>query len=146
MIGVFRYIHPHLKLLKVMKKEQLDKFASRFSVPAFWAFLKRNARNLGLKVAYAALLMFYAYNRKETPKWARRIVLGTLGYLLTPLDALPDITPFVGYTDDLGILSFGLVTIAAYVNDEVKGLARERLRSWFGSIDEKELAVVDERL
>ena len=129
-----------------MKKEQLDKFASRFSIPAFWSFLKDNARRLGLKVAYAALLMFYAYNRKETPRWARRIVLGTLGYLLTPLDALPDITPFVGYTDDLGILSFGLVTIAAYVNEEVKGLARERLKSWFGKIDEAALAVVDDNL
>jgi uncharacterized membrane protein YkvA (DUF1232 family) len=129
-----------------MDKKHLDTYAKRFSVPAFWAFLSRNARRLGLKVAYAALLMFYAYNRKETPRWARRIVLGSLGYLLTPLDALPDLTPFVGYTDDLGILSFGLVTIAAYVNEEVKKQARGRLRSWFGSYDEGELAVVDNRL
>ncbi len=130
----------------MMKKEHLDKFAKRFSVPAFWAFLRRNARLVGIKVAYAALLMFYAYNRKETPRWARRIVLGTLGYLLTPLDALPDLTPFVGYTDDLGILSFGLVTIAAYVNAEVKSKARHRLSDWFGKIDEEELAAVDNRL
>jgi uncharacterized membrane protein YkvA (DUF1232 family) len=63
-----------------------------------------------------------------------------------PFDALPDLTPIIGYTDDLGVLSFGLVTIAAYVNDEVRIKARLKLRDWFGEINAEELSEVDEQL
>ena len=95
---------------------------------------------------YAALLLYYAFTRKETPRWAKNIILGVLGYFLTPFDALPDLSPIVGYTDDLGVLIFGMVAIATYINDEVKEKARKKLHQWFGEYDEGELADVDEKL
>ena len=67
-------------------------------------------------------------------------------YFIAPIDALPDLTPIVGYTDDLGVLSFGLVTIACYVNKEVKEKARGKLKDWFGEYDEAELTAVDDSL
>ena len=94
------------------------------------------AKKAGTKVIYSVLLMWYAFQRRETPAWAKRIILGVLGYFLTPIDMIPDITPIVGYTDDLGLLGLGLVAIAAYVNDEVKQEARTKLKSWFKSYDE----------
>ena len=66
----------------------------------------------------------YAFKRKETPAWAKRIITGILAYFIAPLDAIPDLTPFLGFTDDVGLLGFGLVTIAAYINDEVKSKSR----------------------
>ena len=92
------------------------------------------------------MLLFYAYRRKETPTWAKSIVLGTLGYLIAPFDALPDLTPIIGYTDDLGVLSFGLVTIACYINDNVRAKAREQLVKWFKDYQEEDLKEVDARL
>lgn len=73
-------------------------------------------------------------------------MLGTLGYFLSPIDAVPDLTPIIGYTDDLGVLAFGLVTIAAYVNQEVKQKSKDQLHRWFGNYDEDELAEVDAKL
>ena len=90
--------------------------------------------------------MFYAFRRKETPGWAKNVILGAIGYFLSPFDGIPDLTPFLGYTDDLGVLSFGLVLIAGYINDEVRGQAKECLKKWFGEIDEEELKTVDEQL
>jgi len=55
--------------------------------------------------------------------------VGALGYLLTPIDTIPDLTPFLGYTDDLGILSYALVMIAAYINDEVRQKAQRKLNA-----------------
>ncbi len=127
-------------------KEKISKYAKLFTEARFWHKLKHFARQAGLQVVYAALLMFYAYRRKETPSWAKNIILGTLGYLLAPIDAIPDLSPIIGYTDDLGVLSFGLVTIAAYVNDEVKARARKQLGTWFGHFDESELREVDDKL
>ena len=99
-----------------------------------------------MKTVYSALLLFYAYRRKETPTWAKSIVLGTLGYLISPFDALPDLTPIIGYTDDIGVLSFGLVTIACYINEGVRTNARKQLGKWFKDFQEEDLLEVDAKL
>ncbi len=127
-------------------KEKTDKFRRYFSESNFWDKLSRFAKAAGVRTVYTALLLYYAYQRKDTPSWAKRIVLGTLGYLVFPFDSLPDLTPFFGFTDDIGVLSFGLVTIAAYVNDEVRANARGRLGKWFSTIDEADIEAVEEKL
>ena len=127
-------------------KEQLNKYRAYFSDEEFWNKLRRQARQAGIKIVYTALLLFYAYQRKETPTWAKSIVIGVLGYFLAPIDFIPDLTPIIGYTDDLGVLGFGLVTIAAYINKDVKAKAREQLQRWFGKYDEEELEEVDKQL
>jgi uncharacterized membrane protein YkvA (DUF1232 family) len=131
---------------KAMKKNIFKKYAGKFSENKFWQKLNRYARQAGTKAVYIALLLFYAYDRKDTPSWAKRIVLGSLGYLISPIDALPDLTPILGYTDDLGVLSFGLVTIAAYINQDVKNNARKKLQKWFGFYDSEDLAEIDDKL
>jgi uncharacterized membrane protein YkvA (DUF1232 family) len=127
-------------------RHKIEKYAKYFSEGKFWSRLGDFAKRSGIKLVYTALLLFHAYQRKETPAWAKRIVLGALGYLLLPIDLLPDLTPFLGLTDDIGILSFGLVTISAFVNEEVRDKARGQLSKWFDEIDPKELDEVDKQL
>ncbi len=127
-------------------KKTIKKYQRYFSDERFWAKLKSQARNAGVKIVYSALLLFYAYRRKETPFYARSIILGVLGYFLAPIDLIPDLTPILGYTDDLGVLAFGLVTIAAYINQDVRQKARGRLHQWFGDYNEAELKEVDDQL
>lgn len=127
-------------------KNPFLKYAGIFTENRLLNKIKNNARQAGLKAIYSVLLLFYAYRRKETPLWARRIIIGVLGYFISPFDALPDLTPIIGYTDDIGVLSFGLVTIACFVNDEVRIKARKRLKDWFGEVQLEELAEVDKQL
>ena len=122
------------------------KYADFFSENSLLSKIKNYFREAGIRVVYSALLLYYAFTRKETPLWARNIIFGVLGYFISPIDALPDLTPIIGYTDDLGVLSFGLVTIACYVNKEVKEKARGKLKDWFGEYSEKELEEVDRQL
>lgn len=109
-------------------------------------YLSARLKTVGVKVTYSALLLYYAYERKDTPPWAKNIILGSLAYLLSPFDALPDLTPILGFTDDLGVLSFGLVTIACYIDEGVRGKAKERLHKYFKVVDEEDLVEVDARL
>lgn len=97
-------------------------------------------------MVYAALLLYHAYDRPETPTWAKRMVLGTLAYALAPFDAIPDLAPFFGFTDDLGVLMFGLVSIAGYINEEVKVNAREQVQKWFGTVDIEDLDQVERKI
>jgi len=122
------------------------KYKGEYTKPKLWDKFKRFAKTAGTKVVYTALLLFYAYRRKETPTWAKNIVLGTLGYLISPIDAIPDLSPIIGYTDDLGVLTFGLVTISAYVNKEVKENAREKLAKWFSNVKEDDLEEVERHI
>ncbi len=111
-----------------------------------WEHLAKFAKMVGQKVAYAVLLMVFAYRRKETPRWARNIIIGSLAYFLAPIDSIPDLTPLLGYTDDFGILSFGLVTIASYINDDVRIEARKVIKKMFGELDFESIRSVDEKL
>jgi len=111
-----------------------------------WAKITKYAQKAGVKVIYSVLLMWYAYKRKDSPTWAKRIILGSIAYFISPIDMIPDLTPFLGFTDDLGILGMGLVAIAAYVNDDVRKNARERLNKWFKNYDDADLQEVDDKL
>lgn len=127
-------------------KKIIEKYKGRFSEIKLWSKLKRFARQAGVKTVYTVLLLFYAYKRKDTPGWAKKLIIGVLGYFLAPIDAIPDLTPFIGLTDDFSLLSVGLVTIAGYVNKEVKEQAREKLKAVFGEYDPNELVEIDKRL
>lgn len=127
-----------------MKK--LDQYRKSFSEFNFWEKLRGYATKVGVKAVYSSLLLYYAYQRSETPSWAKRLIIGVLGYLIAPIDAIPDLSVFIGFTDDVGLLSFALVTVAAYINDDIRGQARERLTGWFPNANEEDLEAVDKQL
>lgn len=114
--------------------------------PSVFGALKRKTKQISAPLLYAGLLMYYALRRSETPKWAKRVILGGLAYLFTPIDAVPDIAPIIGYTDDLGVMFYALVLVAAYIDGEVRSSARKTLGSWIGEVDDQELKKVNELL
>lgn len=103
-------------------------------------------KRAGIKVIYTALLLYYAFRRPDLPGWAKTIIIGALGYLLSPFDAIPDLTPLIGYTDDLGLLSYALVMTAAYINEEVRNKAQNKLKHWFPSYTDEAISSVEKIL
>jgi len=108
--------------------------------------LQQYARKMGVRAVYSALLLYYTYQEKGTPGWARKIVLGAIAYLINPFDTIPDLSPLVGYSDDLGILGFALVTISGYINMNVKINARKKAKQWFKEIDLEMLKSIEDRM
>lgn len=117
-----------------------------FRPEILWAWINRYTGTLGQRLVYSILLLFYAYNRSETPGWAKNIVIGAFAYFLSPLDSIPDLTPFLGLTDDIGVLSFGLVSIACYIDDGVREKALTKLHAFFETVDKDTIAAVDQAL
>ena len=115
-------------------------------IKSLFRYLTARLKTVGVKVTYSALLLYYAYERKDTPQWARNIILGSLAYLISPIDAIPDLTPFLGFTDDIGVLSFGLVTIACYIDNTVRENAKTKVHKYFKVVDEEDLMEVDAKL
>jgi len=122
------------------------KYRNRFSKEKLANKINKTFGSLGQKVVYTVLLLFNAFKHKDTPTWAKNIIVGSLGYFLSPIDAIPDLSPFLGYTDDFGVLSFGLVTIACYINEEVRAKAAAQLKKFFGEVDENVVTEINESL
>lgn len=107
-------------------------FEKEYSDAKFWEKVVAYARNAGKEVIEKALWLYFSAQNPKAPAWAKSVVYGALGYFIFPLDAIPDLTPLAGYTDDLGVLAAALATVALYVNDEVKARAAEKMKGWFG--------------
>ena len=94
----------------------------------------------GIKVVYAALVLYYLSRSNEVPMSAKLKIYGALGYFILPTDAIPDVVVALGYTDDLAALAWALYSMAKYITPEIKQQAEEKLQQWFGKFDPAEIA------
>lgn len=107
-------------------------FEKEFTEDSFWNKTKSFAKVAGETVLEPALKLYYSARDPDTPAWAKTTVYGALGYFISPIDAIPDITPIVGYSDDLGVLLAATVAVAAYIKKEHGEKAKKTLKQWFG--------------
>ncbi|MGC4087312.1 MAG: DUF1232 domain-containing protein [Polyangiaceae bacterium] len=115
-----------------MSDDEQHGYAKEYSERSFWDKVRGFARAAGEGVLEPALKLFYASQDADTPAWAKAVIYTALGYFISPIDAIPDATPVVGYADDLGVLVAALATVAAHVKAAHGARARETLREWFG--------------
>jgi uncharacterized membrane protein YkvA (DUF1232 family) len=71
----------------------------------------------------------------------KAIIIGALGYLISPLDVVPDAIPLAGLGDDLAVLIYVLHKVWGEVSDDIKAKAKEKLATWF---DDDEIEKVDD--
>src|ERR1043166_4321948 len=64
----------------------------------FWVKLRR----VGASVPFAEDLLaaYYCAFDRDTPLQVKAALLGALAYFVLPFDAVPDVLPMVGFTDD----------------------------------------------
>lgn len=122
-----------------------ENFSKYFSNDSFWSKLKKFGKKAGVSVVYVALLLFYTLQKPTTPVWAKTVIISALGYFILPVDLFPDLLP-AGYTDDMSGLFGALVTVAMFIDDEVKYKAKERVRIWFGDQAVSETETVDDKM
>jgi uncharacterized membrane protein YkvA (DUF1232 family) len=91
----------------------------------FWRKLKRVAARLPF--AQDLLAAYYCAFDRETPLQVKAALLGALAYFVLPVDAMPDILPLLGYTDDALVLVTALRLVAGHIRDEHREAARQAL-------------------
>ncbi|MBO4400297.1 MAG: DUF1232 domain-containing protein [Selenomonadaceae bacterium] len=114
------------------KKADVDKFAKNYSERGLFDKITGNVKKAGLSLIYKALQLFYVAKNPNVPMKIRAAIIAPLGYFISPIDFIPDLVPIMGYTDDAAIIATAMVIAQAYVNEEVKRSAREKIRSLFG--------------
>lgn len=57
---------------------------------------------------------------------------GALACFMLPADAVPDILPGIGFTDDLSMLAAALAAVALCIDPAIRARAEGTAAGWFG--------------
>lgn len=112
-------------------------YKDNFTKSGFVEKISRIAKRAGAKLVYAALVLFYTLESDRVSLKDKAVIIGALGYLITPLDLVPDAIPIAGLGDDLAVLIYVIKKVWGEVNEEVKSKARGRLATWFDADEMK---------
>jgi uncharacterized membrane protein YkvA (DUF1232 family) len=109
-----------------------DNYGQHFSPDGFWKKVTDVAQVAGRDAVEGGLTLYYCADDPKTPAWAKGVIAAALGYFIFPLDAIPDLAPFVGYADDLGAILAATASLKASITKEHIDSARRKAAEWFG--------------
>ena len=115
-------------------------YSDKFSSGDFVDKIQRIAKRAGSKLVYGSLLLYYTVQSDKVSRKDKAIIIGALGYLISPLDVMPDAIPIVGLADDMAVLVCVLKKVWSLVSDEAREKAKNKMLQWF---DEDEMKDVD---
>jgi len=111
-------------------EDKVKGYEENYSEESFWDKIGSAIKKAGCEVIEKALILYYVAQDPETPVAIKTLIYGALGYFISPVDAIPDVIPGIGFTDDLGVLA-GLITMLALsIKEKHKEQARETLSNW----------------
>jgi len=99
----------------------------------FWPKAKRVAAKLPF--AEDLLAAYYCAFDRQTPLQVKAALVGALAYFVLPVDAMPDIMPLLGYTDDALVLVTALRLVSGHIHDEHREAARQALARGLADAD-----------
>ena len=91
----------------------------------FWRKLRRFAASLPF--AEDLLAAYYCAFDRQTPGHVRVALLGALAYFVLPFDAIPDMLPLFGFTDDAAVLATAIKLVSDSILPEHREAARRAL-------------------
>lgn len=115
-----------------ISQAQVAKFDKDYSDDGLWSKVAGNAKKVGAKLLYEVLQLFYVAKNPNVPMKIRAAMVAPLGYFISPVDVIPDLTPVVGYTDDALVIGMALAFAHAYIDDDIRQQAKAQLCRFFG--------------
>lgn len=92
---------------------------------SFW----RKTRRLAARLPFAQDLLaaYYCAFDRATPLQVKATLVAAIGYFVLPLDAIPDVLPVLGFTDDAAVLATAIKMVASNIRPEHRDAAGEKL-------------------
>lgn len=111
-----------------------SKYVDKYQNNSFWKKLKGNFFKGSSKLIEVSLVAYYALKDEDTPSWAKTVLAGALGYFIFPIDAIPDILPAIGYSDDITVLVSAVIAVGFNIKPLHKEKAKDVLRRWYSNL------------
>ena len=110
----------------------MGKYAEDYSENGLWEKVRDNVTAIGLTLIYKALQLYYVAQSPNCPTKVKAGIYAALGYLISPIDLIPDFTPVVGYADDATAVGMALLLAQMYITEDIKAQARGKIKDLFG--------------
>ena len=127
-----------IEMQKEFKFEEVDKYKGHYSEYKLFNKFSKIVKKTGAKVIYPALLLYLVLVEKNTPIHIKTTILGALGYLISPIDCIPDAIIGVGLGDDLSAILIALNSIRPYITEDTKSTGRKMMTRWFGEVSDSD--------
>lgn len=110
-----------------------------FARAAFWrnqddeGTLRRNfwrkTRRVAARIPFAEDLLaaYYCAFDRDTPLRVKATLVGAIAYFILPVDAIPDVLPVIGFTDDAAVLATAIKLVASHIAPAHRDAARNAL-------------------
>ena len=123
----------------VFSNELVSKYEKEHDENKFWNKIKKVGSKIGVTPIYLVFLLYHSIKSSSIPMMNKAPIIGALGYFISFIDVVPDITLLVGYCDDVTIIVGALAAIATQIREEAKGSARKI----FPEITDEEFSIID---
>ena len=92
---------------------------------SFW----RKTRRVAAHIPFAEDLLaaYYCAFDRATPLPVKATLVAAIAYFVLPIDAIPDVLPVLGFTDDAAVLTAAIKLVASHIRPEHKEAARTAL-------------------
>ena len=104
--------------------EDYAAYSRHYSDRGFWSVVRRHHQKIPF--LRDALGLFFCLKDPATPTWVRVAIIGALGYLVMPVDFLPDFIPIVGWVDDAAVVA----SVIAYVRSRIRDRHWQQADAW----------------
>ena len=92
-----------------------DGYEGYYSESGFRAFVGRMSHRF--PPVRMAVAMFYALKDPKTPVWAKVVITAVLGYVVCPVDLIPDAIPVVGLSDDAAAVAAAYGVVSSIIHE-----------------------------
>lgn len=79
-------------------------------------------------VRHEARVLWHALQHPQAPRWLKLGAIGTVAYLLSPIDLIPDVLPVIGIVDDVVVVSMALRWLLGRLPPHIRQYAERRAR------------------
>ena len=73
------------------------------------------------------LAAYYCAFDNDTPLTVKATLVAALAYFVLPVDAIPDVLPVIGFTDDAAVLAIAINLVASHIHPAHREAARNAL-------------------
>ena len=113
-------------------EKELQKYEQHYNESSFLDKVTKYGKLIGINALYKAVQLWFVMQKPDVPATTKAVIMGALGYLIAPLDFLPDLMPVLGYTDDFVAITFALIKVQGYIDEEVERKSKHLLAKIFG--------------
>jgi uncharacterized membrane protein YkvA (DUF1232 family) len=110
---------------------KIQEYQEHYSEDALFTKVGRFFGIISSSLLNKVFTLWYTLRDKDTPAWAKTVILGALGYFIVPVDAIPDLLPIFGFSDDITALISASSVVWAHIKPEHSEKAKEKIQLIF---------------